>query len=50
MLITARTSQDLKFAVDLFVENKNEVHQPKTYSKVNEMFVELVGIFSSIND
>lgn len=95
MFITARTSQDLKFAVDLFVENKNEAkfikrvdkntvllykdgectgkiiltkdkasiinthhmsftctkaHQPKTYSKVNELFVELVGIFSGMND
>ena len=94
MLITARTSQDLRFAVNLFAKNKNDaklikridkntvllykdgectgriiltkdkasiintnnmsftctkVHQPKTYSKVNEMFVELAGIFSGAN-
>lgn len=95
MLITARTSQDLRFAANLFVKNKNDAklikridkntillykdgectskiiltkdkasiininnmsftctkaYQPKTYSKVNEMFVELAGIFGNIND
>ena len=27
-----------------------KAYQPKTYSKVNEMFAELVGIFRDIND